>query len=137
MVFSGITGLTAVTDKWKFQGSVAWIAGALSGVFGGLVGNQGGIRSAAMLGFELKQMEFVATATGIAFVVDLVRMPVYFLTQGRDILNIGPLIVIAAIGVMAGTFLGGIVLHKMPEAVFKKVVSGIILVIGIFVLIHR
>ncbi len=69
----------------KFGRTAAWIAGALSGMFGGLVGNQGGIRSAALLGFDLKRDEFVATATAIALLVDVFRMPVYAATQfGAD-----------------------------------------------------
>ena len=40
-------------------GWVAWLAGALSGLLGGLVGNQGGIRSAALLGFNLSKANFV------------------------------------------------------------------------------
>jgi uncharacterized protein len=137
LIFAGITGLTGVSEKWRLNGPAAWVAGTLSGIFGGLVGNQGGIRSVAMLGFELKQMEFVATATGIALAVDLARMPVYFFTQSKEIFSIWPLIAISAIGVMVGTFAGGMVLRKIPEPIFKKVVSGIILLIGIFVLIHK
>ncbi|MBI3259409.1 MAG: sulfite exporter TauE/SafE family protein [Ignavibacteriae bacterium] len=34
LVFAGITGLTGMSEKWKFSGPVAWIAGALSGIFG-------------------------------------------------------------------------------------------------------
>ena len=44
-----------------FHGWAAWIAGAMSGFLGGLVGNQGGIRTAAMLGFEVPRQAFVAT----------------------------------------------------------------------------
>src|SRR5262245_34085093 len=36
------------------------VGGALSGLFGGLVGNQGGIRSAALLGFGLSTRQLVA-----------------------------------------------------------------------------
>src|SRR5436190_7617441 len=32
----------------------AWAAGAVSGMFGGLVGNQGGIRSAGLLAFDVE-----------------------------------------------------------------------------------
>lgn len=137
LVFAGFSGLTGLSEKLRLNGPAAWIAGALSGIFGGLVGNQGGIRSAAMLGFELKQMEFVATATGIALAVDLARMPVYLISQPSEIISIWPWIVVSGLGVMVGTFTGGAVLRKIPEAVFKKVVSGIILLIGIFVLIHK
>lgn len=137
LVFAGISGLTGISGKWRFSGTLAWIAGALSGMFGGLVGNQGGIRSAAMLGFDLKGKEFIATATGIALAVDVARMPVYLIVQWRDILNIWPLIVFASIGVLIGTEIGIWTFRKIPEALFKRVVSGIILLIGIFVLIHR
>jgi len=137
LAFAGFSGLTGISAKWRFSGPVAWIAGALSGMFGGLVGNQGGIRSAALFGFDLKGKEFIATATGIALVVDIVRMPVYFLIQWKDILNIWPLIALASVGVLIGTEIGVWTLGKIPEAIFKKIVSGIILLIAIFVLIHR
>jgi uncharacterized membrane protein YfcA len=137
LVFAGISGLTGISQKWRFRGPVAWIAGALSGVFGGLVGNQGGIRSAAMFGFDLKGKEFVATATGIALAVDMARMPVYFVTQWKDIISIWPLIIFASIGVLMGTEIGAWMLRKIPEDLFKKIVSGIILIIGILVLIHK
>jgi uncharacterized membrane protein YfcA len=38
------------------------------------------------------------------------------------------------VGVLIGTEAGIRVLDKIPERVFKKVVSGIVLVIGLFVL---
>lgn len=137
LVFAGITGLTGVSQKWRFSGGLAWFVGALSGLFGGLVGNQGGIRSAAMFGFDLKGKEFVATATGIALAVDIARMPVYFFIQWKDILNIWPLIAMMTVGVLIGTEIGVWVLPKIPDSLFKRIVSGIILIVGIFVLIHK
>ena len=41
LVFAGITGLLGIGLKFGRRG--AWIAGALSGLLGGLVGNQGGL----------------------------------------------------------------------------------------------
>jgi uncharacterized protein len=49
LVFAGVLGLTGLADRLPFRGPWAWVAGAASGAFGGLVGNQGGIRSAALL----------------------------------------------------------------------------------------
>lgn len=137
LVFAGFSGLTGISGKWRLNGFAAWVAGALSGTFGGLVGNQGGIRSAAMFGFDLKGKEFIATATGIALAVDCARMPVYLIVQWKDILSIWPLIVFASAGVLIGTEVGVWTLGKIPEALFKRVVSGIILLVGIFVLLHR
>jgi uncharacterized membrane protein YfcA len=135
--FAGISGLTGISEKLRFNGPAAWFIGALSGMFGGLVGNQGGIRSAAMFGFDLRGKEFVATATGIALAVDCARMPVYFVFQWKDILGIWPLVTLAVAGVLIGTEAGVWTLRKIPENLFKRIVSGIILLIGIFVLIHR
>jgi uncharacterized membrane protein YfcA len=53
LVFAGATGLTGVMERVRLGRAAAWIAGLLSGIFGGLVGNQGGIRSAALLGFDV------------------------------------------------------------------------------------
>jgi uncharacterized membrane protein YfcA len=71
--------------RMRFKGRLAWIAGAVSGLLGGLVANEGGIRSATLLGFELDRQTFVATATAIDLIVDAARMPLYFWSQ-RDAL---------------------------------------------------
>src|SRR3954454_17655652 len=42
LVFAGAAQLTGQAQRWQFHGSVAWVAGAVSGLFCGLVGNQGG-----------------------------------------------------------------------------------------------
>ena len=50
--------------------TAAVVAGIGSGFFGGLVGNQGGIRTGALLSFDVEKEKFIATATAIAIVVD-------------------------------------------------------------------
>jgi hypothetical protein len=51
------------------------------------VSNQGGIRSAAMLGFDIPKQALMAMATAVALMVDGARMPVYLAMQGRDVLE--------------------------------------------------
>jgi uncharacterized membrane protein YfcA len=116
LIFAGMAGLLGFMQKVRFCGWIAWIAGAVSGLFGGLVGNQGGIRSAALLGFDLQKKAFVATATAVALIVDGARMPVYAVTQGRDIARIWPLVVTAVVGVVVGTLVGERVLRRVPES---------------------
>jgi uncharacterized protein len=130
LVFAGITGLTGLVDRVRFSGWMAWVAGAVSGLLGGLVGNQGGIRSAAMLGFDVRKEAFVATATAVALMVDGARMPVYLATQGRDMIGVWPFVVVATAGVLVGTLLGTRVLGRVPELLFRRVVSAIILILG-------
>jgi hypothetical protein len=129
-------GITSWSKRLRFEGAAAWLAGALSGIFGGLVGNQGGIRSAAMLGMRVSKESFVATATAIALVVDAARMPVYALMQGKQVLDIWPVLSLAIIGVVVGTIAGERVLRRIPEPLFRRVVSFIILALGISLLLH-
>jgi uncharacterized membrane protein YfcA len=135
LLFAGVTGLTGMADRMRFGGRWAWLAGAASGVFGGLVGNQGGIRSAALLGFDLSKQAFVATATAVALMVDGARVPIYLATQASDIANAWPFVAAATIGTVAGTLLGERLLKRVPEAAFRKIVAAIISLLGIALLI--
>jgi len=136
LVFAGITGITGLAEKMHFGRTAGWIAGALSGVFGGLVGNQGGIRSAALLGFEVSKESFVATATAIALLVDVFRMPVYAATQYQNIAPLWPLMLLATIGVVAGTLVGRPVLRRIPEKLYRVIVSLIILALGVSMIVR-
>jgi uncharacterized protein len=137
LILAGLLGLTGLSNKLSLKGPIVWFAGGLSGLFGGLVGNQGGIRSAALLGFQLDKNQFVATATGIALMVDAARLPVYLAVQWSQIASIWQYILIMTVGVIIGTLGGKKILEKLPEVVFKKTVSAIILLVGILVLIER
>src|SRR5437868_2979268 len=64
LVFAGMIGVLGYADQMRFGSGTAWLAGALSGAFGGLVGNQGGIRSAAMLGLGVQGPAFCGNCNG-------------------------------------------------------------------------
>ena len=136
LVFAGITGITGLTTRMRFGRRAGWVAGAVSGMFGGLVGNQGGIRSAALQGFGLQRDSFVATATAIALLVDVFRMPVYAGLQYRQIVSQWPLAGTATIGVVVGTLSGKWMLQRIPQNVFRMIVATIILALGIWMLVH-
>jgi uncharacterized membrane protein YfcA len=134
LVFAGVTGLTGISSKMRFGKKIAWLGGALSGLLGGLVGNQGGIRSAALLGFNLDPKTFVATATAIALIVDGARMPIYFFTSPETVHRLGSWIAIMVVGGAIGTVAGGRVLARIPESFFRRIVSLLILGLGIVML---
>jgi uncharacterized protein len=135
LITAGVTELTGWMRRVRWGPGAAWAAGALSGALGGLVGNQGGIRSAAMLGFHVPQESFVATATAIGLVVDGARLPVYLATQWREIVDIWPLVLIASLGVVAGTAIGTPVLARLPPAVFRRVLSVLLIALGVYMVI--
>jgi uncharacterized membrane protein YfcA len=131
LIFAGLCGVTGISKKWRFHGIWAWIAGGISGGFGGLVGNQGGIRAAAMLGLHLPKESFVATATAIALIVDLARIPVYFWSHTDALLESGRWVALTTLGVVIGTLVGARVLKNLPARGFRIVVSILILLLGL------
>ena len=130
LLLAGISELTGWMRRVRWGPRAAWVAGALSGLLGGLVGNQGGIRSASMLGFEVPKESFVATATAIALFVDCARLPVYFATQGREIAGVWPLLLVATVFVMIGTALGTRWLHRIPAPAFRRLIAILLIALG-------
>ena len=135
LVFAGLGSLTGFAQRMRFSGRrSALVGGALSGLLGGLVGNQGGIRAAALLGFDVERQAFIATATAVALIVDGARIPIYLVTQGAEIAAQWPLIAVLAIGAVLGTLLGERTLRRMSERVFRRVVGVMLLVLGVYTL---
>jgi uncharacterized membrane protein YfcA len=134
LLLAALSELTGAARRVRMHGAVAWMAGAASGVLGGLVGNQGGIRSAALLGFQTTRESFVATATAIALLVDAARMPVYLALQLSELREIAGWIALAAVGCVAGTFWGRGVLQRLPETAFRRAVALLILLLGMYML---
>jgi uncharacterized membrane protein YfcA len=132
LIFAGAAGLTGLSERMRFRGPWAWIAGGVSGFFGGLVGNQGGIRSAAMLGFDVKREAFVGTATAVALIVDGARMPAYLVSDGHTLAGLWLQIAAMVVGVIVGTLLGKMVLRWIPERIFRRIVGALILMLGIW-----
>lgn len=132
LIFAGSMGAFGIVEKIRFGRRIAWAMGVLSGLLGGLVGNQGGIRSAALLGFNIQRESFVATATAIGVIVDTVRMPIYFSAGHPSILEQKDYLILATLGCIVGTFLGLSVLKRIPERKFKKIVSVLIFFLGCF-----
>ena len=120
----------------RFRGHTAWIAGAISGLLGGLVGNQGGLRSAALLGFDLSKRSFVATATAVRLLVDGARMPVYLVTPAQEMAGMGRWIALATIGVTVGTVIGSRMLSQIPEVWFRRVLAVVLALLGVAMLIR-
>ncbi len=136
LLFVGVSQLTGLMQRVRFGRRAAWLAGALSGMFGGLVGNQGGIRSAALLAFDIDKRAFVGTATAIGLVVDGARMPVYLATERARLLSLWPAIAIAAAGVVIGTVLGARLLARIPERLFRRLIAVLLLALGTWMVVR-
>jgi uncharacterized membrane protein YfcA len=135
VVAAGVSELTGWMRRVHWGRRSGWIAGAVSGALGGMVGNQGGIRTAALLGFDVPKESFVATATAIALFVDGARLPVYLATEWQGILSIWPLVMTATVAVVIGTALGTRVLGRVPQEIFRRVIAVFLIVLGLYMAI--
>ena len=132
VILAGLSELSGWMRRVQWGRRSAWVAGALSGGLGGMVGNQGGIRTAALLGFDVPKHSFVATATAIALFVDGARMPVYLATQSHEILAIWPLVATATVAAMIGTAVGTRILGRVPEQAFRRIVAVLLIILGTY-----
>jgi hypothetical protein len=134
LLFTCLGELFGWVERTRFTGTLAWVAGGVSGFLGGLVGSQGGIRSAALLGFDLRRETFVATATAIALFVDGARVPLYVWGQREELMGQAPWIATATAGVVAGTLAGNRVLGHIPEVQFRRVVAVVVGALGVLMI---
>jgi uncharacterized membrane protein YfcA len=132
LVSAGIAQLTGLSQRIRLGRRTGWVAGVLSGALGGLVGNQGGIRSAALLGYDLSPASFVATATAAGLIVDAARMPVYVAAEGPRLIALTPTIALASAGAVLGTLVGARLLKAIPPDSFRKTVGALILMLGVY-----
>jgi uncharacterized membrane protein YfcA len=135
LVATGVAGLTGWATRARVRGAPAALLGLLSGFFGGIAGNQGGLRAAALLGFGLAPATYVATATTIALFVDAARTPIYLWSAGPALVSLAGPIAVATVGVLVGTLFGERLLLGLPVDQFRRIVSALIGLLGVWLLI--
>lgn len=134
LLMTASAGVLGWPQRWRPRGGIVWVLGAVSGFFGGVVGNQGGLRAAALSAFELEPAAFVATSTAVGVIIDVVRVPIYLSRIAGDLGGVWPLIAFATAGVLAGTLIGERVLRGLSHAWFRVVVSTAIGLLGVWFL---
>ncbi|PWL37629.1 hypothetical protein DKG77_15125 [Flagellimonas aquimarina] len=107
----------------------AIFGGALSGLLAGLLGTGGAIRGATMSAFDFNKEKFIATSAIIDLGIDLSRSIVYTYNGfvQKEILYLIPILLVVSI---LGTYIGKLILDKITQAQFKRLVLFLILGIG-------
>ena len=136
LVLTGVGGVTGWMSRLPTRGAAVWVFGLVSGFFGGVAGNQGGLRSGAMLAFDLRPVPFVATATAIGVLVDAARAPIYLWRAGASLTPLAGTIAIATAGVLIGTIVGERILLGLPRERLRTIVSAVIGVIGVLLIVQ-
>lgn len=135
LVLTAVAQLTGWTTRWRPQGQIVAFFGLASGFFGGIAGNQGGLRSAALTAFGLAPLPFVATATATGLLVDTMRTPVYVWRSGTEMLALWPAMAVGTLGVLVGTLVGERILLGLSKRQFGQIIGICIGVLGIWLLL--
>lgn len=109
--------------------------GFASGFFGGVAGNQGGLRAAALLTFSLAPISFVATSTATGLLVDAARLPFYLWRSSGALEGVAFPIAVASVGVLVGTLAGERMLVGMSPERFRTIVSVLVGLLGVWLLV--
>lgn len=104
--------------------------GAISGVVAGLIGTGGALRGLTLSAFNLNKEVFIATSAIIDLLIDSGRSVVYF-TNGyvheHDLYLVAILLVVS----FAGTYTGKLILNRVSEERFRKMVLFLVLITGL------
>jgi uncharacterized membrane protein YfcA len=130
LIFLGFKEATGFGEKLRLPKKIDFIGGFLSGLLGGFVGNQGAIRSAYLLNYNIPKETFVATAAIIASVVDVTRIPVYIYNNKNALADNVILLIITTASAFAGTFLGKGLLERITPKTFRRYIAAAIIIIG-------
>jgi hypothetical protein len=134
LVATGTASMTASFGGWRPPPKAALALGLMSGLFGGLAGNQGGLRAAGLLAFDLPPRAFLATSTAVALLVDLARTPVYLLRAGPRLSALALPIAVAGLGCLLGTVWGERLLARVSAATYRRLVGAGVAAVGVWLL---
>jgi uncharacterized membrane protein YfcA len=135
LLLTAVASLTGALDRREWPSGLAVVLGGVSGAFGGLVGNQGGVRSGVLLAFRLEPLAFIAIATATGLIVDATRMPVYLSRSADELAGIAQGIGVMTAGVVLGTIMGQRLLRRLPRDLFREIVGAAVGVIGVWLIV--
>ena len=109
--------------------------GTVAGFLAGLIGTGGAIRGMSLTAFNLEKNAFIATSAAIDFFVDASRTVVYFANGYFDwaYLSYIPFLFGAA---FLGSYTGKVLLSRISQETFRKIVLFLLLIIGITMIIR-
>lgn len=134
LILMSVFLLIKKTFKLQPNNRNAIVGGTISGFVAGLLGTGGAIRGLTLAAFSLKMEVFIATSAIIDLGVDLSRSGVYIFNGyvHKHDLYLIPILLIVSI---VGTYLGKLILQKLPEGTFRTLVLVLIILTAVSVIV--
>lgn len=134
LILMSVFLLIKKTFKLQPNNRNAIVGGTISGFVAGLLGTGGAIRGLTLAAFSLKMEVFIATSAIIDLGVDVSRSGIYILNGyvHKHDLYLIPILLIVSI---VGTYLGKLILQKLPEGTFRTLVLVLIILTAVSVIV--
>ena len=134
----GFSTLLLLKPDYRVAGSLfnsVW-GGALAGFLAGFIGTGGAVRGLVLAAFNLEKNMLVGTSAAIDFSVDLSRSLIYLdsnYLQREQWWTIPFLVVLA----FAGSYIGKLILNRISQQTFRKILLGLVFLIGVIMLVNE
>lgn len=109
------------------------VGGGVAGFLAGFLGTGGAVRGLALTAFQLEKSVFVGTSAAIDMGVDLSRSVIYIQNGYLSTNNIMLLVVLFFVSIL-GSYIGKLILVRIEQGSFRKIVLWLIFTIGIAIL---
>lgn len=120
-----------IPTQFSLNKNLLPFGGVISGFLGGLSGHQGAFRSIFLLKCNLSKEQFIATGIQIAFLVDVVRLPVYWTNfLNKDITNEAMLMINAVVFAFLGSYIANKYMPKMTIKIIQVIIAIMLLIIS-------
>jgi uncharacterized protein len=110
------------------------IGGGITGLFAGIFGIRGAIRSMVLSAFNLPKEIYLGTTGAISLLVDTARLYVYWHHGATLALSYFMILILIALSFM-GAYIGRIIVDYIPQQTFRIVVVIFLLLMGIRLII--
>ena len=143
LVVAALIFAFAVVDLLPGKTGVAFgprwmpVGGLLSGLFGGLSGHQGALRSVFLIKAGLTKEEFIGTSATIAVLVDISRIAVYGVSfLASSVLVLGEsggyaLLAVGTASAFAGSFAGTRLVKRVTLVTLQRCVGALLLLVAV------
>lgn len=131
LVVYALLSLSPQMPQVELPAKLDALGGFLSGLLGGLIGNQGAIRSLYLLKYHLPKESMIASAACIALLIDATRIPFYLYGNKAILQEQALLLVLIIAASIGGTLIGGQLLPKVSYYLFKNIILVAILLLGV------